>query len=542
MIAKRITSKAATSRMARLVRYVVAAEGGIDPRSWSRTADYILASKTNEWGEKVGGVRVTNCHTDDPAVATTLIEATQAMNTRSKTDKTYHLVFSFPPGEEPPLDVLRKIEDELVASIGYAEHQRVSAVHIDTDHLHVHVAINKVHPKGYQNIEPHFDKLKLMEACDRLELEHGLTRTNHGLTGERTKAERESEKEAHTGIETLQSYVAREVAKPLMEAKSWQELHDALGSRGLTIKKRGAGLVIGSGKTWIKASAADRGLSLKALTDRLGEFQGPAKEPEKPYTPQPTQKTPSTAKLYRQYLSERQERLAARSQGLYQVRLESYHLNSQLQSWRMAQRLLVKVTMKGPSRRAALQMIKLQTTVARNNNKRAMAEKRRRVMAETAVHSWTDWLGTMAENGNSEALAILRSREGYAVPGNTLSPSAKTTGKNGILTKLSPRIDKRGRATYRTADGGVVIDRKDQVQAYKTTGESTLIALELASKRFTGKALVVEGHASFKEEVARLAGAQGLQVRFSDPGMEKTRQAALKPRQRGKSTDRSMEL
>src|SRR5687768_18372381 len=121
MIAKRITSKAAKPRMARLVRYVVAAEGGIDPRSWERTADYVLCSKTNNRGEKVGGVRVTNCHTDDPAAATTLIEATQAANTRSKTDKTYHLVFSFPPGEEPDLKTLHKIEDELVAAIGYAD-------------------------------------------------------------------------------------------------------------------------------------------------------------------------------------------------------------------------------------------------------------------------------------------------------------------------------------------------------------------------------------------------------------------------------------
>ena len=107
--------------MARLVKYVVAAQGGLDPRSWSRTADYMLDSGTSSRGEKVGGVRVTNCHTDDPAAATTLIEATQAANTRSKTDKTYHLVFSFPPGEEPDLKTLHKIEDELVAAIGYAD-------------------------------------------------------------------------------------------------------------------------------------------------------------------------------------------------------------------------------------------------------------------------------------------------------------------------------------------------------------------------------------------------------------------------------------
>ena len=205
MIAKRIDTKAASPRIARLVRYVVAAQGGIDPRSWSRTADYVLNSGTSNRGEKVGGVRVTNCHTDDPAAATALIECTQAANTRSKTDKTYHLVFSFPPGEEPELSVLHAIEDELCRSIGYADHQRISAVHVDCDHLHVHVAINKVHPKGYQNIEPYFDKKKLMETCERLELEYGLQRTNHGLHGEKPKArirDKQAAAEAHSGVET----------------------------------------------------------------------------------------------------------------------------------------------------------------------------------------------------------------------------------------------------------------------------------------------------------------------------------------------------
>src|SRR5690606_35510467 len=140
MIAKRIPRRAATSSMSRLVRYMVAADGGIEPESWARTADYILATKaTTTQGEKVGSYRVTNCGTDDPAQATTIIEATQASNKRSKADKTYHLVFSFPPGENPPLDVLHSIEDELCEAIGFADHQRISAVHIDTDHLHVHV-------------------------------------------------------------------------------------------------------------------------------------------------------------------------------------------------------------------------------------------------------------------------------------------------------------------------------------------------------------------------------------------------------------------
>ncbi len=31
--------------------------------------------------------------------------------------------------------------------MGYADHQRVSAVHYDTDNVHIHIAINKIHPQ-----------------------------------------------------------------------------------------------------------------------------------------------------------------------------------------------------------------------------------------------------------------------------------------------------------------------------------------------------------------------------------------------------------
>lgn len=183
MIAKKVLRRAATSSAARLVRYMVGAKGDIDPNTWARTSDYILDTKekTAE-GEKVASFRVTNCETDDPAAATVLIEAIQDANTRSKADKTYHLVYSFPPGEEPSIEVLHAIEDELCAVLGYSDHQRISAVHKDTDHLHVHVAINKVHPTGLQNIEPYYDAPRLMEACERLEKKYGLERTNHGLS------------------------------------------------------------------------------------------------------------------------------------------------------------------------------------------------------------------------------------------------------------------------------------------------------------------------------------------------------------------------
>lgn len=179
MIAKRIKRDKGTGSFSRLARYVVDARGQIEPESWTRTADYIL--DTSNDGAKVGGVRVTNCHTEDPAEAAIEVRLTQEQNTRSKSDKSYHLVFSFPAGERPALETLHQIEDALVEAIGLADHQRISAVHTDTDNLHVHVAINKVHPTTFRNVEPYYDHPRLMEACERLEVIHGLERTNHGL-------------------------------------------------------------------------------------------------------------------------------------------------------------------------------------------------------------------------------------------------------------------------------------------------------------------------------------------------------------------------
>jgi hypothetical protein len=583
MIVKRIPSKSKVPRFARLAKYVVAAQGQLDPRSWTRTADYILDSGVSSRGEKVGGVRVTNCHTDDPAAATTLIETTQAANTRSTTDKTYHMVFSFPPGEEPDLKILHAIEDELCRAIGYADHQRISAVHIDTDHLHVHVAINKVHPTGYQNIEPYYDKKKLMETCERLELEYGLTRTNHGLTGERkheknhkkllkdhrehngshsnqthdgTRPNKWSESsknaptgkaadiEAHSGVETLTGYVSREVAPAMRIAANWQQLHAALAEHGLEIKKRGAGLVIGHADLWVRASQCDRSFSLKSLTDRLGPFkQHRAKKVSKPYEPKPRQQHPSSAALFAQYQKQARDHKAIRRYGYDQVKYESALLEANLQKWKLAQRLLVKIAAKGPTRRAMLKMVRLQTAATRSANRRTIDAKRKRMISDTAMPSWIQWLSHQAENGNIEALNILRSRqEREAMQGDYMT--AGNTGKPVIADMLRPQIDRNGIATYRAMDGGLVIDRSDHVQCFKTTKGSAQLALDLASKRFTGQPLIVEGQDQFKKDVARLAGIYNINVRFADPAMEQARQAAIPDKYKTniKSQDKEAEL
>lgn len=599
MIAHRINRERKASSPARLIKYMVAAKGGIDPTSWERTADYILdsANGTTE-GEKVASYRVTNCGTDDPADAAILIQATQAANTRSKAEKTYHFVYSFPPGEQPDLETLHAIEDELCAVIGLDEHQRVSAVHIDTDNLHVHVAINKVHPTGLQNIEPYYDQFRLMEACERLEVEHGLQRTFHGLEAKQrhqnrdiellpakapeqrdslfrehlrnaydlsiskppeaktlnglrklsdTRLQRQSADkaepvrigakvasvEAQSGIETLIGYAARELAPAMRQATSWQELHDAAAEHGLEVRQRGAGLVIGEPDSgiWAKASNVGRDLSMKALTDRLGPFQpserqAEAKANRKRYEPRPRRPdNPTTAGLFNQYQRERQAAILARRQGLDQIKRESAAFNAQVKQWSQTERMLLKVAGKGPTKRLMYGTIKQQADASRQKNRQSADARRQALFKQTTMPTWADWLTQQAERGNTEALAVLRDREERTRRwnGELLTADRADKAKAVVLDKLKPKARKDGTMAYSTIDGGMVIDRKTHVQAQKATTGAALVALELASKRFEGQALIVEGTDEFRLEVAQLAGMHGLKVTFTDPAMERMR-------------------
>ncbi|ENT6167845.1 TraI/MobA(P) family conjugative relaxase [Salmonella enterica] len=599
MIAHRINRERKASSPARLIKYMVAAKGGIDPTSWERTADYILdsANGTTE-GEKVASYRVTNCGTDDPADAAILIQATQAANTRSKAEKTYHFVYSFPPGEQPDLETLHAIEDELCAAIGLDEHQRVSAVHIDTDNLHVHVAINKVHPTGLQNIEPYYDQFRLMEACERLEVEHGLQRTFHGLEAKQRHQNRDIELlpekapeqrdslfrehlrnaydlsiseppeaktlnglrklsdtrlqkqsadkaepvrigakvasvEAQSGIETLTGYAAREVAPAMRQATSWQELHDVAAEHGLEVRQRGAGLVIGDPDLgiWAKASNVGRDLSMKTLTDRLGLFQpserqAEAKANRKRYEPRPRRPgNPTTAGLFNQYQRERQAAILARRQGLDQIKRESAAFNAQVRQWSQTERMLLKVAGKGPTKRLMYGTIKQQADASRQKNRQSADARRQALFKQTTMPTWADWLTQQAERGNAEALAVLRDREERTRRwnGELLTADQADKAKAIVLDKLKPKARKDGTMTYSTIDGGMVIDRKTHVQAQKATTGAALVALELASKRFEGQALIVEGTDEFRLEVAQLAGMHGLKVTFTDPAMEQMR-------------------
>ena len=83
---------------------------------------------------------------------------------------------SLKAGENPDGKTLRVIEERFCNELGYAEHQRVSVVHHDTDNVHIHVAINKIHPQRWRFTIPFGIIKRGPKLCAILEHELGLAK------------------------------------------------------------------------------------------------------------------------------------------------------------------------------------------------------------------------------------------------------------------------------------------------------------------------------------------------------------------------------
>lgn len=544
MIAKHIASRRGGSGFEGLARYVVNARAGVEPASWERLGAYILDA--NGRGEKVAWGRVTNCTVDDPGWAVKEILATQRRNTRSGADRNYHLVVSFPEGERPSREQVENIEDRLVAAIGFGAHQRVSAVHQNTDNWHLHIAINKVHPTTFRNVTPIRDHYRLQAACAELERAHGLSQEPHTVepqqTRERKARGRAADFEVQHGGQSFLAWTQEHAAAALLAArdsgKGWQAVHQVAAAFDLDVKLRGAGMVIGhrgDGRLHVKASDVDRGLSLKAMTDKLGAFE-PAAGQEAEARPEKRYERPTgSGELYEAFKRERAAALQARETAALRLREEHARYARELAGWyRERMRREHAQRLRGAIRREGFQHLageRERDRVARIERER---EERRQVRAANPIPNWQGYLEAAAASGNEAALEALRSRRRRArqIGAEVLTAADADKAKHVVHRHMQPAIRRDGRVIYRVRDGGLVSDEAEQVRVPQCTAAAAFLALELAVDRFGSRPLVVQGSEGFCGQVASLAGMEGMRVTFADPALERQRTQAAVVRKR----------
>ena len=500
----------------------------IKKSSFTGLVDYIVNRKGKR--ERVGKVAVTNCHSDDPHWAAIEAKATQAQNTRAESDKTYHLMVSFRVGETPSPEVLKAIEARLCKGLGYEEHQRVSAVHHDTDNLHVHIVINKIHPARLTILEPYYDHKKLGELCAGLELEFDLERDNHTAkkTAGQTKA---ADMENAGGVQSLMGWIRRECLPRIEAAKSWNELHSVMSENSLELRKRGNGLVMADRSgTVVKASSVSRQCSKDALEARLGAFQPPAEAHEPPkrcYEKQPIPSRVDTTELYAEYQAEQRSAMEGRAAEWKTARERKNRLIETAKRSGRLKRAAIKLAKGGLGKRVLYGLAGKQLKAEIKKVHQEYLAERRAIYEKFKRRAWNDWLKLKAEQGNKEALDVLRARQARVpLKGDTVSSQSPPKHQGVPSGAVVDSVTKKGTVIYRLEDA-VVRDDGALLHVAKGGGREGLEAvLRMAMHRY-GENITVNGSADFKEQVVLAAAAARLEIRFDDPELEKRRAAIV---------------
>ncbi len=488
--------------------------------------DYLTNTQGRQ--ERVGEITVSNCHSDRHDAASLEMLNTQSLNTRAKSDKTYHLIVSFRPGELPSADTLRTIEARVCHRLGFGEHQRVSVVHHDTNNMHLHLAINKIHLTRYTLHEPYKAYRAFGELCDSLEEVFQLERDHHQVrkTGGENRA---SDMERQAGTESLIGWIQRDCLGELRAAHSWSVLHQVLHQHGLAIQPRGQGLVITDGQgIFVRASSVARDLSKVSLERRLGLFEPPGiaqtSKPRRRYEPKPVRSRMDTTALYARYQQDRLARAQGRAVAMHEARTnKTRHIDAAKRAGQM-KRGTIKLTMRGRITKKLLYAKVSQTL--RSEIRQVVDRHRRGCVAITARYkrlTWADWLRQQALAGDQEALRALRARDAArGLTGDTIT-AVGTRLVDAVVGANQDHITKQGTIIYRVGLSAVRDDGTRLQVSREVTNEGIEAALRLAVQKY-GTTIAVSGSDAFKTRVAQVAAHSRLTIRFDDPTLEQQRQ------------------
>jgi hypothetical protein len=507
MIAKHVPMHAVNkSGFARLVRYL---------------------TDTHGKQERTGEIRLTNCVSDDIEMASLEVLNTQALNKRSRADKTYHLVVSFRDGEEPDAASLATIEERICDALGFGGHQRISVEHRDTDNRHLHIAINKIHPTRHAIHEPYLAYRTLARVCETLETELTLRKDNH--VPRKVGAEnRAADMEHHAGVESLLGWIQHGCKEQMRQAQSWDDLHAVMAANGLHLHRRANGLVITARDgTTVKASSVSREFSKPRLEERLGPFKtvlerDMGSQAARRYERKPLHVPHDASALYARYQAE-QTRLAsirtAKRERIHQGKERK--IKAVMRSVRLKRAALKLVVMP----RAAKKM--MYGTLA-NALREEIAEIKRKSAQECKVVGqacrqlhWVDWLRQRAGSGQPDALALLRRRKPTRdlVRGG-VSGTAKTYFP--FSTQRCDSVTRQGSIIFLAGASAI----RDEGDALRVSADADQIAvqatLRMAVERF-GSKISVRGSDTFKKQIVIAAANGGLSVAFNDPVLEKHR-------------------
>ena len=354
---------------------------------------------------------------DDLELACKLVDAVQAQNTRAGSKRTYHLVISLHPDDRRlERKELQQVVESLVDTLGFSEHQYIAVRHSDTDHEHIHVAINKIHPETFRIHSPAWDHQKLFTGARTLERELGLTPLR-SRTRERERApQRAADYEAHHGVDSFARW-ARQQLRPALretELRSWDDVHGVCARFGVVARPHGNGLIFEDVERGVrvKASSVARGFSKARLCEQLGafaraterHFEAAGGAPHR-YSPRPARAPQSLWKEYEQRLkqarTQRQESWASYRDSASRERRELK------QKYRLQRGVINALPVSARDRGQLLRQLALRQTIETRTLKRKHAIQRRAIQKTWHPGTWRHFAASHARDRDARAVQLV---------------------------------------------------------------------------------------------------------------------------------------
>jgi hypothetical protein len=447
---------------AQLIDYMTAGleELGADPRmiSFQNLTQYITSESTA--GD--AGDQVEKCIAVEIGNLSSLRNAAKEMwavshrNPRCQ-DPVFHYILSWPEHERPSVKDILAAARKSIDALGLSEHQYVIAVHRNTDNIHAHVEVNRIHPLTYKSHHLEWTHKTLHKAAREAEIEFGWSHDN-GLWqvvevegGEKVivpnndyveravdvLSSKARDYELWSGQESFETYCKGEPAKALQKVLrtrplTWQLIHQTLARYGIELKDTGGGglrveLIRQHNEkaVAVAASKAFRFLKRKDLEQKIGPFQPldpnlPAEGRIKTYKRDPVKRMTRRLErlaeregLFMQYQDYRKEVIAERERITAQINHKERVLKRYLEMKReyLERRALLKrhKTISGVEKQYAYMILKASYKAAREELKEVVSDERRQIYeAMPKLKSWRAWVEEQAMAGNEAAISALR--------------------------------------------------------------------------------------------------------------------------------------
>lgn len=463
VVANRRDGKSSFRQLAAYVTHGITQSGESPAKhSWSNLTQYITKDSVldalGEHVEKTIGVETGNVSSLENAPAEMYAVAQQAPRVK---EPVYHYILSWPEHERPATQDIFAAARDTLAALGMGDHQYIIAIHANTDNLHAHIEVNRVHPKTFRAFDPYRDYLTLHRTAREVEIRYGWHHDNGAfqvvavngqkhivrnddyvdpdLAPSRAGAQRA---EVWSGEQSLETWCkgepATDLRRVLKDARTagWQDVHRVLALHGLELREAGGrGMQVvdvshetpekGGRPLAIRASAAFRFLKRNELEERFGAFE--ARSPELEVEPQRTyQRDPHKrleSRLARRALRDAlharfqvEEKAARDLQAIARQELIPYQAEERdryaaLREHHAQTRAVIREDRSlTPALRQALYMgVKMTMMRAREQLVEQLRQERseRRELLPP-IPTWREWVEQQAQLGDEAAISALR--------------------------------------------------------------------------------------------------------------------------------------